>query len=101
MSDLLHQRLGKAHETELARIVCCALREGILPRQAPDIDYPAIAHLPQVRDSSTSAVEDTIQVRLEHTEPLVITQLGDWLVDGDPGIVRSEERRVGPECRSL
>ena len=87
VAHLLHQRFRERVETGLRGAVGRAAGKRILSRQAADVDDPAAAPLPQVRDGRVAVVEDAAEVRVDHRLPVGDRHLRGILQQGDPGVV--------------
>ncbi len=70
VAHLLHQRFRERVEAGLRGAVGRAAGKRILSRQAADVDDPAAAPLPQVRNGRVAAIEDAAEVRVDHRLPV-------------------------------
>ena len=65
VAHLLHQRFAERVQAGLRRAVGGAAGKRVLAGQAADVDDPAAAALPQVRNRGVAAVEDAAEVRVD------------------------------------
>ena len=96
MPHLLHQRFAERVQPRLRGAVGGAADEGVLARQAADVDDPAAATGAQLRNGGVAAVEHAGQVRLDHAQPVVIAHVGDVRERADARVVHQDVHAAEP-----
>src|SRR5688500_7412948 len=71
MPHFLHQGFAERVETGLRRAIGRRLRKWIRARQAADVDDPAAAARPHVRQRGAATQENTGEINVDHLVPLV------------------------------